>query len=74
MDAVQEGYQFFRRALVDAAPLGQDVDVRKESEESGAGLMDGAHDCAALLRQRPQQLHALRARGTVQTTAEKAQI
>lgn len=48
--------------------------MREESEEGGAWLVDGAHDRAALPRQRLQQLHALRARGTVQTTAGKSQI
>jgi hypothetical protein len=46
----QEGHQLFRGTLVDTLAHRQDIDVVEETEEGGAGLVDGAHYGTTLVR------------------------
>lgn len=64
----QERHELLRRALVDALPLGERVQVVEHLEESSARLVDRADDGAASARQRLEQRDTLEARRAVQTT------
>lgn len=64
----QERHELLRRALVDALPLGERVQVVEHLEESSARLVDRADDGAASTRQRLEQRDTLEARRAVQTT------
>lgn len=70
-DGGHERHQLVGGALVHAVALGQHVHVVEQLEQAGARLVDGAHDGAALVRETPQQLQAVRAGYVVQTTVEK---
>lgn len=64
----QEWHELLRRALVDALPLGECVQVVEHLEKSSARLVDRADDGAASARQRLEQRDTLEARRAVQTT------
>lgn len=57
------------RYLIAAKPACHHIHAVEEREQRGGGLVDGAHDGAALARQQPQQHHQVTDRHHVQTSA-----